>query len=161
MWQMVARKSKFIEQAFLGDKNVRTIEDVSETSQYEMAAALASGDERAIQLVGLRADIERLSLLKSAHASNQMSLAGDRRRIDYNLISYRGRLEEFKEVESDLPDYIGPVIDGKTGNESFEKRKDFGAALVKQLRQIFNGQKKIGKIGAINGVDVKIDVDGF
>jgi hypothetical protein len=42
MWQMVARKQRFIDQAFTGDKNLRSMEDMSEASQYEQAAAMAS-----------------------------------------------------------------------------------------------------------------------
>jgi hypothetical protein len=63
-WGMVSRKQKFIEQAMLGDDSVRTLEDISESSQYEMAAALAAGDERVIKVAGLSGDIERLDPLK-------------------------------------------------------------------------------------------------
>ena len=79
MWGMVARKARFIEQAFTGDDSVRTLEDISESSQYEMAAALAAGDERAIQLAGLNSDIERLSRLNRAHTEEQMRFRNRRR----------------------------------------------------------------------------------
>lgn len=38
---MIACKARFIEQAFTGDDSVRTIEDVSEASQYAMALAMS------------------------------------------------------------------------------------------------------------------------
>lgn len=71
MWGMVSRKSRFIEQAFSGDKSLRKMEDISESSQYEMAAALAAGDERIIRLAGLKSEVERLERLYQAHREEQ------------------------------------------------------------------------------------------
>jgi len=68
MWQMVTRKAKFIEDALAGG-TMRSLEDISEASLYEMAAALASGDERAIRLAGLNAEVNNLENLRSAHFS--------------------------------------------------------------------------------------------
>ncbi len=157
MWQMVARKSKFIEQAFLGNKNVRSIEDVSETSQYEMAAAIASGDERAIRLVSLRADAERLSLLRSAHHSNQMSLASDKRTLEYDLKSDRDKLKKLHAIYPILPEYIGAEIEGKINGIHFDKRVEFGAALIDQIDAQITGRKKIDTLAEINGVRIYID----
>jgi hypothetical protein len=58
---MVSRKQRFIEQAMRGDDSIRSLEDISEANQYEMASALAAGDERVIQLAGLSNEIERLT----------------------------------------------------------------------------------------------------
>lgn len=76
-WGMVSRKQKFIEQAMSGDESVRVLDDISEASQYEMAAALAAGDERIIQVAGLSGDIERLQRLKGAHADTQRTLRSE------------------------------------------------------------------------------------
>ena len=74
MWQMVARKQRFIDQAFRGDKNMRSAWRTGEASLYEQAAAMASGDPRALLLAGLRQDTERLERLQAAHHSE----AGER-----------------------------------------------------------------------------------
>ncbi|MGD9643795.1 MAG: PLxRFG domain-containing protein [Elusimicrobiales bacterium] len=66
-WGMVARKAKFIEQVMSGDKSQRSAEDLSEVSQYAMASALASGDDRAIRVAELEADIGRLRNLQGDH----------------------------------------------------------------------------------------------
>lgn len=73
-WNMVSRKQRFIEQAMRGDDSIRSLEDISEANQYEMASALAAGDERVIELAGLSNEIERLTKLKAAHADEQVSL---------------------------------------------------------------------------------------
>lgn len=54
MWQMTARKQRFIDQAFTGDKSLRSMEDLGEASLFEQVAAVASGGPRALQLAGLR-----------------------------------------------------------------------------------------------------------
>lgn len=68
-WGMVARKGRFIEQVFQADRSVRSLEDISEVSQYAMASALASGDDRAIRVAELEADIGRLDNLWGDHQS--------------------------------------------------------------------------------------------
>jgi precorrin-6x reductase len=68
MWQMVGRKQRFIDQAFTGDKSLRSMDDMGEASLFEQAAAVASGDPRALQLAGLRQDVERFERLQAAHA---------------------------------------------------------------------------------------------
>jgi N12 class adenine-specific DNA methylase/2'-5' RNA ligase len=160
MWQMVARKSRFIEQAFLGDTSVRSIEDISETSQYAMAAAIASGDDRVIKLVELRTEIERLSLLKSSHQSTQANLAQEKRWIESNIKAMGGWIEELEEIEDRLPEYIGKDIQAKVGRTEFTKRAEFGPALKKKL--IESSRKKARRaypIGVLNGVNLSLDTN--
>lgn len=132
MWGMVARKARFIEQAFTGDDSVRTLEDISESSQYEMAAALAAGDERAIQLAGLNSDIERLSRLNRAHTEEQMRFRNRRRDIEHALereAQERTKLQtalETLEGENVSADNFRLVI----GKETYTKQKEAGEALL-------------------------------
>lgn len=84
-WRMVSNKALMIEQAMTGDDTVRRVEDVSDASQYEMAAALSAGDERAIELAAARAEIERLERIQRAFHS-------ERQEAELNLHGYEGRL---------------------------------------------------------------------
>lgn len=132
MWGMVARKARFIEQAFTGDDSVRTLDDISESSQYEMAAALAAGDERAIQLAGLNSDIERLSRLEQAHAEEQMRFKSRRRDIEFTLdheARERAKLQAALEILGDeniSADNFRLLI----GKETYVKQKEAGEALL-------------------------------
>ena len=132
MWGMVARKARFIEQAFTGDDSVRTLEDISESSQYEMAAALAAGDERAIQLAGLNSDIERLSRLNRAHTEEQMRFRNRRRDIEHALereAQERTKLQTALETldgENVSADNFRLVIE----KETYTKQKEAGEALL-------------------------------
>jgi N12 class adenine-specific DNA methylase len=170
LWQMVSRKSKFIDQAFTGDKNVRTIEDISETSQYEMAAALASGDERVVQLASLRADVERLYLLEGAHRSEQRTLRSSKLSLGREISSYKAKIKEIEGVESSLPEYIGATVDATVDGKKITERKKFGEALITKIKKIFvEKPDDYVKIGSISGVDInaspvgerieKVDID--
>ncbi len=155
LWQMVARKSKFIDQAFTGDKNIRNIEDISETSQYEMAAALASGDERVVQLATLRADIERLFLLEGAHRSAQTALGYKKPQLESRVSGQKARLKEYISIEGLLPGYIGAELDAKVGEQKIKERKALGIAFVAKIKKLVAEESgEYVKLGTISGVDV-------
>jgi len=170
LWQMVSRKSRFIDQAFTGDKNVRTIEDISETSQYEMAAALASGDERVVQLASLRADVERLYLLEGAHRSGQQTLRSSKLSLGREISSYKAKIKEIEGVEPSLPEYIGATVDAIVDGKKITERKKLGEALIAKIKKIFvEKPDDYVKIGSISGLDInaspvgerieKVDID--
>ncbi len=136
MWQMVGRKGRFIEQAFMGDDNLRTMEDVSEVSQYEMARALSSGDERVIKLVGLQADIERYSRLKEAHFQQQSQMRGDKNTAEWNITAYMKHITKLKEAVKAVGGYIsGSSFKGVVGKRSFDKAGEFGDAVIAAYNQ--------------------------
>ncbi len=57
------------------------VEDVSETSQYAMASALASGDPRALRLAELRGTVEKYTRLEQAYHQTQRQLESDQRSL--------------------------------------------------------------------------------
>lgn len=151
-WQMVARKSKAIEDAFLGE-NVRELEDISESSQYEMASALASGDERAIRVAGLKGDIENLRNLQSAHYSSQRELEYNKSSNESAMKYQRKRIKELEEAETKVPEYVSDIT-GKVGSKTYTDKKEFGEAIIQAYQQqIVKGDEgnRSEKIGEING----------
>lgn len=138
-WSMVSRKAKFIEQAFMGDDSVRTMEDVSEASQYEMASALASGDERAIQLAGYKADIERLVQLKQGHANTQIDLRHRKATTEFNIKRTKSSIENYKEAKELVGDYIyGDRLNATFGSNTYVNRAELGAALLASVNKAIN-----------------------
>lgn len=131
-WSMNARKARFIEQAFTGDDSIRSMEDVSESSQYEMASALAAGDERAIQLAGYKADIERLSRLKEAHAQTQMQLLHDKAEFEFRLRNMIEREANLAEGVKQIGGYIyGDALFVEINGTKLQKRTDIGDAIIR------------------------------
>jgi len=117
-WGLVAGKARSIEQAFVGDDSVRTIDDISDSNQYSMVSALAAGDERAIRLATLQTEIEKLTRLQAAHA-------GDQRQFGYDV---RAREQEEKKLDTAIAKYT--EASKLLGYEPFSVKVD-GATLNK------------------------------
>lgn len=131
-WGMVSRKARFIEQAMKGDDTVRKLEDISEANQYEMAAALAAGDERVIQVAGLSADITRLERLAGAHKDEQRSLAAEKRNIEkYGIPSAEREIAALEAaIKARDPDAPFSLA---VGPATYEKQNEAGDALFKAI----------------------------
>jgi N12 class adenine-specific DNA methylase len=127
-WGMVARKGRFIEQAFMGEESLRVIDDMSETSQYEMASAMAAGDERAIRLANLNSEIDRLQLLQGAHHTDQMRLRSELQSANYYIDTYKEKVAQYRAAEKERGEHIfEPEI--KVGDETYTKHGTAGDAL--------------------------------
>lgn len=129
MWQMVGRKQRFIDQAFTGDKSVRTMEDLSEASIFEQAAAVASGDPRALQLAGLRQDMERYERLQAAHANEQVNIRSALNSTEFDIRYLKGRIERYAAALKLVGDGYFTFRQGTVGKASFDKMGEFGQAV--------------------------------
>jgi len=138
---------------------VRKIQDVSEASQYEMAAALSSGDERAIRLVGLKAEAETLYRLKGAHEQTQRRLFYDKRSAEHDIETTERRINELKEAKEKVPDYISN-ISGKVGKKEFDNREEFGKAVLRAYNAGLNNKNNrpgvSHEIATLNGIPMKL-----
>jgi len=134
MWQMVARKQRFIDQAFTGDKTMRSMEDLGEASLFEQAAAVASGDPRAIQLAGLKQDVERFERLQAAHASEQISVMSGLRSAEWNAKHYAKTIARLEKVFKAIGERYYTFTAGAVGNATFTKQGEFGQA----IKEAFN-----------------------
>ncbi|HWH81275.1 MAG TPA: PLxRFG domain-containing protein [Burkholderiaceae bacterium] len=134
MWQMVARKQRFIDQAFSGDKSLRSMDDMSEASAFEMAAALASGDPRALQLAGYKQDVERLERLQAAHANEQINVRQALRSAEWGITSYEARVKTYEQAFKVLGERHVSFTEGKVDGKTFDKLGEFGQA----LKEAFN-----------------------
>jgi len=155
MWQMLASKQRFIDQALSGDSSVRSIDDLSESSQFQIATAMTSDDERAIQLAGLRAEIEKLQRLYRAHEEQRMKM-----RQDYDIAGETIRINERKLPEAQkaadrVQDLSGDSFKAKADGKTFDTRKEFGEALLGRFKAFTDklGEAPV-KIGEISGFDI-------
>lgn len=137
MWQTVARKGRFIEQAFNGDDSVRTLEDVSESSNYQMAAALASGDDRVVKLAGLESAIGKLERLKSAHSRTQNELRTKMVANGATIRSLTERIADSKEaVKKTNDEYLGSSTKIKVGKKESVVAKESGEAIIELYQKL-------------------------
>lgn len=119
MYSMVARKSAFIEQAFRGDRSLRVMDDISESSGYAMAAAIASGDPRYVQMATLESDVAKLESAKELHDRRQVALRRDISGFKRDVPILRKQVETAQRVAAALQGsyfYSGrfdAVVDGR------------------------------------------------
>lgn len=151
MWGMNARKARFIEQALNGDDSVRSLEDVSEASAFDMAAALASGDERYLKLAGLKADVERLERLSYAHHDDQNKLRRDKHWAETQIERDNTLASEIKAaLEKRTPIRAGEFA-GIVGKTSYDKRDEFSNAIFNRFKELAGKEadtaEQIGEIG--------------
>lgn len=133
MWQMVARKQRFIDQAFAGDVTLRTMEDVSPASLYEQAAAVSSGDPRAVQLAGMRLDVERYENLYSAHYNEQLSLRDEMRYAELDVAATTKVIARLDAANKLLGERYVSFDGGTVGKRSYDKAGEYGEALVREF----------------------------
>ncbi|WP_284727982.1 helicase-related protein [Sphingomonas psychrolutea] len=164
MWQQNERKARFIAAALSGDTSIRRLEDLNEgqVSQFAMAKAIASGDERLMQKAGLEADIARLERLRVAHEDDLFAVRRQLHDAEREIATATRRIAEIgQDIERLIPtagDAFSMAVNGK----AYTERKDAGRALMKeiltlvQLRQ--EGEVHIASIG---GFDLVYDGETF
>ncbi|HNC04107.1 MAG TPA: helicase-related protein, partial [Agitococcus sp.] len=163
MWGTVARKARFIEQAFRGDSSVRSMEDVSEASAFEMAAALASGDERYLKLAGLKGDVERLGRLYSAHIDEQKRFAREKAHLESSNKLSASEIEQINAaIAQRKPIKAGEFL-ANVGKNTFDNRDEFSKALFEKFKEVAESYKadeiELGSIAGFpivyNGVELR------
>ena len=151
MWGMNSRKARFIEQAMSGDTSVRSMEDVSEASAFEMAAALASGDERYMKLAGLKADVERLNRLYSAHMDDQKRLRGEKMTAESSIKYNREQIDQINAALAKREPVKAGEFRAQVGGVTFGKREEFSVALYDKFKKLAeaytDGEQQLGGIG--------------
>lgn len=151
MWGMNARKARFIEQAMNGDDTVRSLEDVSEASAFEMAAALASGDERYMKLAGLKQDVDRLERLRHAHFGDQRRLSVEKQYAVDAVDRNERRVADLTEAIKQRTPIRAGEFRAQVGKTEFDTREQFSAAMFDEFKGLtgkeFNGEQVIGRIG--------------
>ncbi len=162
MWGKVTRKARFIEQFLNGDDSVRSMEDLSESSQFAMVSAMAAGDERVITLVKLNSEVEKLNKLESAHVREQSDLRYEISSLESGIKSIGARSADLKEAASKVGGYIREVK-GEVGGRTYDKREELGQALLNRYHATVdallndvpdkNGERVLGKV---NGFTVAI-----
>lgn len=156
MWGMNARKARFIEQAMNGDDSVRSMDDVSEASAFEMAAALASGDERYMKLAGLKADVDRLDRLRHAHYEDQNRLMREKHWADEQIKRNTARAKDLAAAIAKRKPIRAGEFEAKVGKATYDNREEFSQAVFKEFQRLAadNTMDEVA-IGEIGGFSIR------
>ena len=155
MWSMLARKKFFIEQAMSGDPNIRSIEDVGEVNQLQMAAGLVAENPFVLQHAGANAEVEKLTRLYRNHEEQRARHRADYenagRTIDYN----EQWLPDAEKEAAKVKDLHGDAFTAKADGKAFDKRKEWGEAILAKAKDLSDKlAESRAKVGEISGFDV-------
>lgn len=157
MWQLLARKQQFIDQALSGDSSVRTLDDISEAGQYAMAMAMTAGDERIIRLAGMKADMEKYNRLHRAHEDSKQRIRQQYAMAGMVIESNERLLPDADKLAAKVKDLSGDNFVAKVGKAQYDKRKDFGAALLEKLKHYTDvGKEGSEQVGEISGFPITL-----
>lgn len=162
MWQMLARKGEFINQAMSG-ADAMSLEEVDEfVMSAQNAMAIATGNPLILRQIEVDQEIKQLSLAKKSHINAQNNL--------------QDRLAALPSEIDKLQKDIGAMtIDGKqatdtekqpfnmiVGNKQFEKQGEAGKAIIAQLNKKANKIDTVYDLGKYRGFDLKysVSIDG-
>jgi N12 class adenine-specific DNA methylase len=158
MWGMNQRKQRFIEAALSGDRSIRRLEDAgSQSNQFAMAKAIASGDQRLMQKAGLEAEIARLYRLHDAHIDSQIAV---RREINAAEASIAYNRQRAADIAADLAQRVDTRAENfamTLSGRRFTERKAAGAAILTSIMEA--GWDDAAKItGEIGGFQFAIKI---
>ncbi|MFK0333867.1 DEAD/DEAH box helicase family protein [Rhizobium sp. NPDC090275] len=164
MWQNNERKARFITAALSGDTSIRRLEDMGDgaASQFAMAKAIASGDERLMQKAGLEADIARLERLRAAHIDDQHAVRWQIRDAERD-IEYA--IRRIGEIGSDIERLVstnGDAFAMTVTGDAYDERKQAGRALMKEILTLVQMQQEGATvIATIGGFDLTYKGERF
>lgn len=155
MWAILARKQFFIDQALSGDVNVREIEDVSEVSNLQQASAMLADDPRLMEAAGLKADIEKLERLYRAHEESRARMYQAYNLAGELIRTSEPRLAEVEKQAARVQDLTGDKFKAKADGQTFDKRKEWGEAIIRQARALVaKFQEGKVEVGSVSGFPV-------
>ncbi|ARM91118.1 N6 adenine-specific DNA methyltransferase protein (plasmid) [Rhizobium sp. CIAT894] len=164
MWQQNERKARFIAAALSGDTSIRRLEDMGEgqASQFALAKAIASGDERLMQKAGLEADIARLERLRAAHDDDQYAVRRQIRDAERDIEVSTRRIGGIgRDIERLVPT-SGGAFTMTVMNMAYDERKDAGRALMREILTLVQLQHEAETmIASIGGFDLEYSGERF
>lgn len=164
MWQNNERKARFIAAALSGDTSIRRLEDMGEgqASQFAMAKAIASGDQRLMQKAGLEADIARLERLRAAHIDDQHAVRRQIRDAERDIEYSTRRIAEVSQDIEQRVQTTGGAFAMTITATAYADRKAAGRVLMKEILTLVK-RKQEGQsvIASIGGFDLEYSGERF
>lgn len=126
-----------------------------------MAKALASGDQRLMQKVGLEAELARLGRLRAAHFDDQHAI---RRQITNARSTIAGATKQVWSIKQDIDarePTRGDAFKFDTGKKVLDVRKTAGGSLLSRIR-LTQRAREAGqwRLGSLGGFELKMEGRG-
>jgi len=160
-WQTIEAKARFIQQVRKGDMKTREIEDIAgEAANAAEMKAAASGNPLILEEMDTRRKLRQLEGQSIEHDREQHRVKGKIKSLEDEADRLQRGLSKV-EADADLARKVPEEFAGTVGGQTFEKRKDFGAAIVAAMRKELIDKEGVREIGEYAGFKVGIDPLGF
>lgn len=155
MWQTIEGKARFIEQVRKGASGQREIEDIGgEAANAAEMKAASSGNPLVLEEMTLRQRIKRLETERYGHESEQFRLRDTIRSKERSAAWADKRAAEMRaDATLEIPSEFTITIDGQT----YDKRKEAGAAILKAAALLDATYGSDADLGAYGGFKLTLD----
>ena len=165
MWEIIERKQTFISQIMTSKSPSRSCDDVDDTSlSYAEVKALATGDERIKEKMGLDVDVQRLRKLRDNFNNTKISLQNE---IQRNIpLQIDAKKDEVRRREDDVKTYQENKIDMAhwqitLNGQTYTDREKAGKALIETAREQYVTTRYAYHIGDYQGFQLWTDFNDF
>ena len=157
MWQTLQTKARFISQVMKGDAGVRRASDVGgQELSFAEVKAIASGNPAVLTLAEIEAELQRLALLKRAHADEQYRARQQVKTLPDEIDRLERRAASLDEDHARAAAAASVVTVGDRPYADREKGIEAMNALLKQRLQI--GGAGSWPVGAYRGFRLSLDI---
>lgn len=156
LWDIIDRKSSFIDAVMNGDNVGRDVEDTGEvTLSAAEVKALASGSPLILEQVQLETDIKKLENLYMAHRQSVVEARKKLQEAKKDKAEAEASAEKArKDIKNRTDASRDESFSMKIGNKTFTDKKDAGKALMVQATA--KAGETYTKIGSFAGFDVLV-----
>ncbi|MCI9865519.1 PLxRFG domain-containing protein [Rhizobium skierniewicense] len=160
-WQTIEAKARFIQQVRKGDMKTREIEDIAgEAANAAEMKAAASGNPLILEEMDTRRKLRQLEGQSVEHDREQHRIKAKIKSLTEEAAAIEKALPL---VQSDAAMAAAAPAEfaGTIGGETFDKRKEFGAAIVAAMRKELIDKEGVRDLGEYAGFKIGIDPMGF
>lgn len=156
LWDILDRKSGFINQIMNGDDVGRNAEDTGDvTLSAAEVKALASGNPMIKESVELADEIQRLNSLKKAHDSAVTRARTKLLKDEQGIALMAASIENTKDdLNSRKNEYTDETFKMKIGGRTFDNRKDAGEFLLGTILKNCQKDNEFVQVGTFAGFDL-------
>lgn len=142
-WNLIAVKAQFISQIKNGTTARHVDIDDSDADNYELIAAVSSGDPRILERHQLGLDLAKLERLERAYKSEQRGITSDIRRLTQIEAELPERIEAAATVADQVRPTDGDHFRAAVGGAVYTQRADAARALYHTVAAAFNQHRAV------------------
>ena len=160
-WQTIEAKARFIQQMRKGDMKTREIEDIAgEAANAAEMKAAASGNPLILEEMDTRRKLRQLEGKSVEHDREQHRIKGKIKSLESEAERLQRNMPSV-EADAELARNVPAEFTGTVNGEAFDKRKEFGAAIVAAMRKELIDKEGTREIGEYAGFKIGIEPLGF